>query len=290
VHSFSFRAETKRRLQVYRWVAEKDDPNWTTSRTVKLLLEFPLLTELSLMIDEEQDIAYFSYCLSKLSNLRKLKLDVRRCTGKAFRPQTLQIDEFGKVLAANPMLTHLEVFQACCARGSFSRMFGFLPPERPLALEHLGISDNFRDWEAILPHIRPLTSIYARSCWSSTIFTLLLRERIFPPIVKVIRVDDQFIDYISCHPRIVNLSVHNTYDDVAGRILLETMARHAETLEYFSTYASSLCRCLTQIQNEFSLLQCTNLRQLVLHYDQFFLYLGTDMSIPVELVSRVAGF
>ncbi|KIL65315.1 hypothetical protein M378DRAFT_24115 [Amanita muscaria Koide BX008] len=258
------------------WLAEKDDPNWTTSRTVKLLLEFPQLTELSLVIDKEQDFGYFSKSLSKLHNLRKLSLNVRRWYPESFRPQ---IDEFGPVIAGNPMLTHLELFQSCCSRVSLSRMFEQVPSNRPLALEHLGISEIVRDTDAILPHLGSLKSIHVRSCCSSTIFMLMLQKRIFPPVVKTERADSQFIDYISSHPTITSLSVHSLYDDTAGTMILETMARNGETLEYFSTCASSLGRCLNKVRNELLLLQCTHLRQLVLRYDNILFYSGTEINI-----------
>ncbi|KAM6495309.1 hypothetical protein JOM56_009932 [Amanita muscaria] len=262
------------------WTAGGGDPNWTTSRTVKLLLEFPQLTELSLVIDEEQDIGYFSRSLSKLHNLQKLRLKkVQYWPGKSYIPQSLPMDEFRAVIAGNPMLTHLELFQSCCPKASLSRMFEQVPSNRPLALEHLGISDNFRDTDAILPHLGSLKSIYIRSCWSSTIFMLMHQERIFPPAVKTIHADNRFIDYISFHPAITALSVHNYYNDTAGTMILETMARHGETLEYFSTCASSLGRCLNKVRNELLLLQCTHLRQLVLRYDNILFYSGTEINI-----------
>ncbi|KAM6495312.1 hypothetical protein JOM56_009935, partial [Amanita muscaria] len=208
------------------WKAGGDDPNWTTSRTVKLLLEFPQLTELSLVIDEEQDIGYIAKSVSKLHNLRQLSLNIQRLPGKSYTTQSLPMDEFRTVIAGNPMLTHLELFQSCCSHASLSRMFEQVPSNRPLALEHLGISDNFRDTDAILPHLGSLKSIHVRSCTSSTIFMLMLQERIFPPAVKTVLVDNQFIDYITSHPAITALSVHNFYDDTAGTMILETMAKN----------------------------------------------------------------
>ncbi|KAM6495310.1 hypothetical protein JOM56_009933 [Amanita muscaria] len=264
------------------WLAERDVSNWTTSCTMKLLLEFPQLTELSLVIDEEQDIGYFSKSLSKLHNLRKLSLNVRRRYPESFRPQ---IDEFGPVIAGNPMLTHLELFQSSFSQASLSRMFEQVPSNRPLALEHFGISDNFRDTDAILPHLGSLKSIHVRSSTSSAIFMLMLQQRIFPPVVETVRADSQFMDYISSHPIITSLSVHSLYDDIAGATILKTMARHCETLDYFSTCASSFCHCLGRVQNELLLLQCTHLRQLVLGYVYVYFYLGAErgVNVPSEL-------
>ncbi|KIL65321.1 hypothetical protein M378DRAFT_10933 [Amanita muscaria Koide BX008] len=117
---------------------------------------------------------------------------------------------------------------------------------------------------------------------------LMLQQRIFPPAVKTVHVDNQFIDYISSHPAITALSVHNYYDNTAGTMILETMARNGETLEYFSTCASSLCHCLAKVRNELLLLQCTHLRQLVLRAEHVFFYTGTELNMPSMLLTPLS--
>src|SRR6266550_5391669 len=74
------------------------------------------------------------------------------------------INDLGKVLGANPNLTHLELFRDAPSGVSFSTIFGYIPASSPLKLEHLGIcnisSSEDMDLRAIIPHIRSLTSIH----------------------------------------------------------------------------------------------------------------------------------
>ncbi|KAF8632365.1 hypothetical protein AX15_001901 [Amanita polypyramis BW_CC] len=267
------------------WVADKEDPNWVTSLTVKLLLGFSQLTDLFLMVDEEQDLSFLWNCLSKLHSLRKLWIEIRYWPGKLLRPRSSQINELGKVIGGNSHLTHLGLVQGYGAGGNLSKVFSYVPSEPPLVLEHLGISDTFLDPSAIVPHIRSLTSFSLNSCWSSRFLMVLLAEKIFPPVIRTSRVDDHLIDFLSCHPRITSLSLHSVYDEFAGRAILEIMARHARTLKYFSTSPLSFCRCLERDENVFSLLQCTNLEQVVLCYDY---YIGTDVSVSSGLATALS--
>ncbi|KAK2464941.1 hypothetical protein APHAL10511_003017 [Amanita phalloides] len=281
-HTSSLNMPNIRRVE---WTAERDDPNWITSRTVKLLAEFSQLTDLVLIIDEEQDLSYIAKHLSKLRNLRKFMVDIRYWPGKLIRSRSSQINDFGKVIGANPHLTHLELLQGYGGCGDLSKIFSYVPAERPLILEHLGISDNFSEPAAVVPHIQSLKSLDLTSYWSSRFLLVLLTRRIFPPVVKTARVDDNFLDFLSSHPRIVSLSIHSTYEEFVGKAILEIMARHSSSLTCFSTSSLSFCRCLYKIQNEFSLLKCMRLEKLVLWFDY---YVGTDVDVQLELAMALS--
>jgi len=247
---------------------------------VKLFLEFQKLSELVILIDHEGDLSHVSKCFSQLHNLRKLKIDVRGWHDKLYRKRPNPINDLGMIIGANPSLTHLELFQNDGAGGNLSKIFDCIPSKSPLKLEHLSISDSFSDIRAIVPHARSLTSITFCPNYSQ-ILPVLHSNCIFPPIIQTPYVEDCMINYLRDNPRIVGLSVHNTYDE--GATIFEIMARHSASLTYFSTSAASFVNCLQYVRNELLLMQCTKLEQLIIWYD---FYLGTDLDVSRELVSR----
>ncbi|SRR6266550_2994460 len=248
------------------------------SGTVKLLLGFYQLSELVLLIDYNQDLSHIYECLSKLHNLRKLRIEVRELYYYRNLPNPNRINDLGKILGANLNLTHLELFWQDAPSGvSFSTIFGHIPASSPLKLEHLGIcgispSAEDTDLRAIIPHIRSLTSIHlAYPLYSSRLIRLLHSERIFPPIIRTTfnePVSRDLIHYLNDHPEVISLSISRAWlpDPMTrNHILLEMLARHSKSLTYFSVEIQSFFYfCNWNVQGEFSLLQCTKLEQLVL--------------------------
>ena len=162
------------------------------------------------------------------------------------------------------MITHLELFQTgphSRAREDVSCIFHHV--HHALKLEHLGISDDFRDTYAILPHIHSLKSIRDESCMAGNIFSLLLTERIFPPVIAIRCIDEHFTNYIDRHPGISSLSI-NVRGVALRTRALKHLVRHSETLEYLSITGSTLCRDLRHVDTELSLLQYKRLQRIVL--------------------------
>jgi hypothetical protein len=197
------------------------------------------------------------------------------------------------------MLTHLELFEWNNA-GLYQRVIAsvcnHLQTDSPLNLQHLGISDEPQNAVALVPHIRSLKSVIQKrgSHPSTSIFSLLLSEQIFPPVITTECTDRKFVDYIMSHPGITHLSI---LEDVVALscpcTTLNSLALHSQTLEYFCTFGKSFCAKLKCPSNELSLLRCTRLRQLVLHYDEVsscygsfrFEMVSTMLSIPSFLRS-----
>ncbi|KAF8338682.1 hypothetical protein F5887DRAFT_1236042 [Amanita rubescens] len=245
------------------WKADWDAPNWITSNTVKLLLEFQQLSELVLLLDDGQDLSYIFKCLSKLHNLHQLRIEITRRVGFWYRSRPNPLNDLGKVIGANLNLTHLELFLNKHAQVSCSAIFGHVPACSPLKLEHLSISDSFSDVQAIVPHIRFLNSINFYAYYDQ-ILPVLHSERIFPPFIQASLIHNNLLDYLSGHPHIISLFIHNCYGEATGTTILGIMARHSESLKYFGTTSGGLFRCLRRIQNELLLQQCTKLNQLLL--------------------------
>ncbi|KAF8345003.1 hypothetical protein F5887DRAFT_1199358 [Amanita rubescens] len=277
------------------WKADWDAPNWITSNTVKLLLEFHQLSELVLLADYGQDLGYIFKCLSKLHNLRKLSVEILNSFNwYSNRPNPL--NDLGKVIGANLNLTHFELFLHEHTQVSCSAIFGHVPAGSPLKLEHLSISDNFSNVEAIVPHIRFLNSInfYARY---NQILPVLHSERIFPPFIQASEIHNNLVDYLRGHPHIVSLSTNDDYNKATGTTILEIMAQHSESLKYFSTTSLGFRLCVIEsFQNRLLLQQCTNLDQLTLvprHHCDLLWNIAATLSIiarfPSSLTLVVSG-
>ncbi|KAF8345001.1 hypothetical protein F5887DRAFT_968937 [Amanita rubescens] len=238
------------------WKVDWDAPNWIMPNTAKLLLKFHQLSELVLVADYSQDLGYIFKCLSKLRNLRKLRVEIPK------RNKPNPFDGLGQVIGANLNLTHLELFLHDYTQVSCSEIFGHVPADSPLKLEHISISNNFSDVQAIVPHIRFLTSInFSARC--DQIFPVFQSERIFPPSIQASDISNSLFDYLRGHPHIVSLSIHNTYEEAAGTAMLGIMVQHSESLKYFSTTGRGFYCSLQSVQNIFLLLQRTKLDQLM---------------------------
>lgn len=169
------------------------------------------------------------------------------------------------IIGANPNVTHLELFNNYDKHpvgGNLSKIFGYVPSNSPLKLEHLGLSDNFSDAAAIASHARSLRSIHL--C-GSRILSVMYAECIFPPIIETSCVDGHTIGYLNHHPQIVGLSIYGSYYYLEGTAILEIMARHSESLKYFNTSSSGFFPSL-RAQTVPLLLRCTKLEQLRIWY------------------------
>ncbi len=241
-----------------------------------------------LLLDYGQDLSYIFKCLSKLHNLRKLRIEIFNRCGYWYPNRPNPLNDLGKVIGANLNLTHFELFLNGRIRVSCSAIFGHVPASSPLKLEHLSISDSFSDVQAIIPHIRFLTSISFYAYYDQ-ILAVLRSERIFPPTIQVSIIRNNLLDYLRDHPRIVGLFVNNPYEEVAGTMILGIMAQHSESLKYFGTTSSGFSCSLRPVQNELLLQQCTKLNHLILvpwPYQEYCRLLSDTDAMPPEIVSE----
>jgi hypothetical protein len=253
-------------LTFLRWDSWTDHPMWLISRIAKLLRRLPRLCEFSLiMYKSSKEFHHLVGCVVKFHNLRKLSFN-------SIRPDTGTSFSVAKIIAANPNLTHLEVFYDAALFDEIlyddpseylAHTLRHLPADPPLKLEHLRLSRCFHNLAALAPHISSLTSI---DIANSEILNEFLKQNIFPPTMTFRMMDQYTINYLNRHPRIVSLTNHGCNDASTCSALLGILSRHSETLTHLGFCHSVLYNCIDQTQNELAILQCTNLKQLLLDY------------------------
>ncbi|KAK2462662.1 hypothetical protein APHAL10511_005395 [Amanita phalloides] len=243
------------------WRIDKSDPKWIISSTIKLLQQLPQLNELILRINEDfREMGSFTHHVSKLHNLRKLGIKFHYLRRKVNVDRDLGINRIGRIMAANPNLTHFDLAQGDNGQNiDLSSIFGHVPADRPLKLEHIGMYGSFEHPVAIVPHIRSLSSFHFAD---SEYTNVLLAEEIFPPVMSFGYVDEHTVEYLKRHPQITSLSFP---DGGLEQEIFEIMARHSETLTQFSCYASTVYWSCNHPNYQTQLLRCTNLKRLVLH-------------------------
>ncbi len=234
------------------------------SRTVKVLQQLPQLNELTLFMYETlEKFSHLVKCVSKLHNLRRLKFKFyypRPLVGDDYRSPHL--NAIGKIIAANPNLTHLEVSQCQAADNlNFGRMLRYIPTDRPLKLEHISVSHSCWNLGALIPHIRSLTSVYLPD---SRVLKKLLPESIFPPTMTLRLIDEGAIEYLDRHPQIISLTFYHCLEQ-HGVTILGILSRHSETLTHFGSTVWYFIDFINRTEGELALLQCTNLKQLVIY-------------------------
>lgn len=240
---------------------DREDPKWVLSHTVNLILQFPELDELILVIDEElEEYDYLIERFCQIHKLRKLKIVLKFFGRYRYSPREDDIDKLGKIIAANPDLTHLVIDKFSGGRPlSLFHILRYV--HSPLKLEHLSIlSTHFEGSFAIVPHIHSLTSC---NFSDSQFLVTLLAEEAFPPIIGLGSIDDLTITYLNRHPRITSLSLHSIRQNEFGAVF-EILVRHANTFTDLEIEATSLVDSLDNEQNVSLLLQCTNLEQITL--------------------------
>ena len=243
-------------LTFLRWNLGIDPPKWIISRMVKLLQRLPRLCELSLIMNKWLKLFdHLVVCIAKLHNLRKLNFSFIYASIDSSRSK---INSVAKIIAANPNLTHLEVLY-----DDVVQMFEHVPADRPLKIEHLRLYRSFYNSVALAPHISSLTSI---DIADSELLKGLLKQNIFPTTMTFWKMDPCTIKFLDRHPRIVSLTDYGCHDASTCSTLLGILSRHSETITHLGFCHYALFMCIKHTQNESALLQCTNLKQLLLDY------------------------
>ena len=233
----------------------------------------PRLSELTLVMDEAvEEFNHLVNCCSKLHNLRKLGFRFYHYFPKQnplYMPSDRnfnlpQINAAGKVIAANPNLTHLEMTHSLgdVKNIDLAQMLAYVPADHPLKLEHIYLSHSFHNLAALAPHIRSLTSI---DLADSFVLNELLRQGIFPPTIILKEIDQHAINYLDHHPRIVSLMTWYPCHESFCSAILRILSRHSETISRLGIFFHILYRCIDQTQNELAFLRCTKLKQLILY-------------------------
>ena len=243
-------------LTYLRWNLGIDYPKWIISRMVKLLQRLPRLCELSLVMNKRSKLFdHLVDCFAKLHNLHKLSFRF------VFVGTNSKINSIAKIIAANPNLTHLEVIYDDVQ--DLAQTFKHVPADRPLKLEHLRLYRSFYNAAALAPHISCLTSI---DIADSELLSEFLKQNIFPPTMTFWRMDQYTLKYLDRHPRIVSLTDYGCHDASTCSTLLGILSRHSETITHLGFCHWVLFMCINQMKNELALLQCTNLKQLLLDH------------------------
>ncbi|KAM6500161.1 hypothetical protein JOM56_003175 [Amanita muscaria] len=240
--------------------------NWVVQHTTKVLRALPQLTELELLLPAYSNMSYIARCLASVCTLRRFSVETnsyRKIEYDKCSEHLTKLEHFRLVIARNPNLTHLALLSdvAC----NLFSLFCDIPPNRPLKLEHLSLGPLFSEFKAIVPHIRSLKSFDCQVFFTpSDRWTLLSNEDIFPPIIQASKVDSDLIAYLGRHPGIVSLSFGDVEVGLCT-LFYGVIAQHSNTLQSLAGMSRYLASSLSRISNETSLLQCTNVREFVLH-------------------------
>jgi hypothetical protein len=268
-----------------------NDSKWIISREIKLLQQLPRLSELFLVMDLAlEELNHLVDCVSKLHNLQKLGFRFYHNPppkGWFYVPSNTnhnfsRLNAVGMIIAANPNLTHLEVTYLhpnqrllVFENIDLAQMLAYVPADFPLKLEHICLSHSVRNLAALAPYIRTLASV---DLGNSSMLNELLRQSIFPPTITLTKIDQDAIEYLNRHPRIISLTIvyspcHESFRSTVLRILY----RHSKTLTHLGIFSLTLYQCIDQTENELAFLQCTNLKQLVLYH-----YIYSNRHIGIE--------
>ncbi|KAF8331532.1 hypothetical protein F5887DRAFT_1286896, partial [Amanita rubescens] len=258
------------------WDVWLNDPKWIMSRTTKLLQQLPRLNELFLIMDEAlEELNHLVNCISKLHNLRKLGFNFYHDfpdRSLFYTPRdpnfNFRINAVGKIIAANPNLTHLELIHSSTQLWVFqhidlAQMLAYLPADSPLKLEHICFSHTFHNSAALAPYIRTLASV---DLGNSSMLYHLRKQSIFPPTVTLRKINQLAIEYLDLHPQIVSLTIYSPCHESLHSAIMRILCRHSKTLTHLGIFSLTLCQCIDQTENELAFLQCANLKQLVLYY------------------------
>ncbi|KAF8329609.1 hypothetical protein F5887DRAFT_1004422 [Amanita rubescens] len=261
------------------WYVSLNDSKWIISRKIKLLQQFPRLSEVFLVMDlAMEELNHLVDCVSKLHNLRKLGFRFHHSSspeGWFYRSSNSnhslsRLNVAGMIIAANPNLTHLEVAYLYSNMWSLvfenidlAQMLAYVPADFPLKLEHICLSHSVRNLAALAPYIRTLASV---DLGDSSMLNELLRQSIFPPTIKLKRIDQHAIEYLDRHPQIISLTIYSPCHESFRSTVLRILSRHSKILTHLGIFSPTLCQCIDQTENELAFLQCTNLKQLVLYH------------------------
>ncbi|KAM6488963.1 hypothetical protein JOM56_015599 [Amanita muscaria] len=207
-----------------------NDSDWVIYHSTRILLSLPHVTELELGLADTTDVEYLVRCLEPLKGLHKLTV----------LPNWL-------IRWSPSVLRH-----------------------KPLKLHHLSSSRGCTNFDALMPHIRSLTSVEFRDTESNRWCISFSRAKLFPPIIKVKLLDQELVTFIRGHPGLVSLTI-GAGSTIRGTdsSLCKALRYHSETLQHLFFKSEVLAFVLQNVENEAEFLLSTgNLRELVLETEE----------------------
>ncbi|KIL65357.1 hypothetical protein M378DRAFT_24141 [Amanita muscaria Koide BX008] len=241
-----------------------NDSDWAIYRSTRILLSLPHVTELELGLADTTDVEYLVRCLEPLKGLHKLTVLPNWLV--RWSPSVLGC--IASLISSNENLTHFD-WQPFISP-DFSALFCDVPTHKPLKLHHLSSSRGCTNFDALMPHIRSLTSVEFRDTGSNRWCNSFSRAKIFPPIIKVKLLDQELVTFIEGHPGLVSLTI-GAGSTIRGTdsSLCKALTYHSETLQHLFFKSEVLAFVLQNVENEAEFLLSTgNLRELVLETEE----------------------
>lgn len=241
--------------------------DWAIYRSARILWSLQQLTELELAISDNTDMDYLAKRLTPLSGLNKLTL--LRSTVTPSQNRCISI-----LIARNANLTHFNYdWRPTGVLRSLSDLFSNVPTDKPLKLHHVSLNDRCTNFEALVPHVLPLTSFTYHSSQGNTWCAAFLRAKVFPARIKVESLDLRLVLHLRRYSGIISLSI------AAGTVpqgsslqrssLWRALRQHEGTLWQLCFNTKLLTFLLENVEDEMNFLQCTsNLHELILVNDE----------------------
>ncbi|KAM6495329.1 hypothetical protein JOM56_009952 [Amanita muscaria] len=215
--------------------------DWVIYRSARILWSLQQLTELELAISDNTDMDYLA-------------------------KRTL--------IARNANSTHFNYdWRPTGVLRSLSDLFSNVPTDKPLKLHHVSLNDCCTNFEALVPHVLPLTSFTYHSSQGNTWCAAFLRAKVFPPMIKVESLDLRLVLYLRRYSGIISLSIAAATvpqgSSLQGSSLWRALMQHEGTLRQLCLNTKLLTFLLENVENEMNFLQCTsNLHELILMNDE----------------------
>ncbi|KAF8634137.1 hypothetical protein AX17_004277 [Amanita inopinata Kibby_2008] len=254
--------------------------DWDNKRTMKLLsnilLNLPSLTELQLTFSASKH--FVKSCLNQLVTTMQKLHNLRKITVKDFAYCYRYPDWLKAAISHNPNLEHLALDGFTCGHLRLSDLLEGVPADRPLRLRHIRLSDYcYGVTPTVVPHIRSLTSL--ELCFKEVqgeidqVWRVLKRERIYLSKISTNHVSLDMCSYLSCYNDLTSLSIrdpsYSAYQEHHGNVLFPLLAQHPN-LERLMLAPWRWGRWYDHSGMKASLLRYTNLRELVLCFDDWF--------------------
>ncbi|PFH46129.1 hypothetical protein AMATHDRAFT_70595 [Amanita thiersii Skay4041] len=263
-------------VRYLQWRVTSNDRREIIEHAITLFSRLPQLTELKLTICYIQKDSMGLPTLSKLNTLRKLTFCIRNWVIPRDAPDYHHdLGSLRELLGCNPDLTHLTIhLDEHIDHLDLADIFSTVPTKKPLKLQHLGLSYQFRrGWDAakIFPHIRCLTSVnlFFGRCDTETrasytefhnFWGFLAGMEVYPEHIKTSHVDHRFFNYLERHPNLVGLTLPNLGNYQSQ--FMKVLAQHAGTLEYLRMLINQLMVMLRVPENKRVFLQCAKMQQI----------------------------
>jgi hypothetical protein len=257
---------------VHRWSIDRE-PMWAANITIDALASLPFLEdfELRLAIQESFLLPVASFCLDRLSGLKRLKLD-----GICGTHHSRITAAMAEVISKSPDITQLEVntdamYLAPEEAPSLHELVARVPPSAPLHLTHLILHEMYCRIDAItLPHLRSLSFLAISDLldpnihpwidppglddllnrverYSSSVsdaFAVLNRENIHLRGIVINEVNSTILSYLESYSGLLQHLVIDTNgaeetDALAERFFSSVLPRHVASI-----IVLGICPCL----------------------------------------------